>query len=106
MSPDRSWWLYPDHRGRPSRCRFTLHEDEGETYNYEAGKYSEIRFTWDDAAGQLTIGGRSGSHTGMPASRTFNVVWVGANHGGGVEVTADPDQVVKDDGSEVTVSAP
>ena len=41
----------------------------------------------------------------MPTSRTFNVVWVGANHGSGLEVTATPDQVVKYDGSEVTVSA-
>jgi alpha-D-xyloside xylohydrolase len=84
---------------------FTLYEDEGDTYNYETGKYSEIRFTWDDAAGQLTIGARTGSYSGMPASRTFNVVWVGADHGSGVEVTADPDQVVNYDGSQVTVSA-
>jgi alpha-D-xyloside xylohydrolase len=84
---------------------FVLYEDEGDTYNYETGKYSEIRFTWDDAAGQLTIGARTGSYTGMPASRTFNVVWVGANHGNGLEVTATPDQVVKYDGSEVSVSA-
>ena len=41
----------------------------------------------------------------MPTSRTFNVVWVGANHGTGVEVTATADQSVKYDGSEVTVTA-
>ena len=62
---------------------FTLYEDEGDTYNYENGKYATIPFTWNDAAGQLTIGARSGSFTGMPASRTFNIVWVGANHGEG-----------------------
>ena len=84
---------------------FTLYEDENDNYNYETGKYSEIRFTWDDAAGQLTIGARTGSYTGMPTSRTFNVVWVGSNHGSGLEVTATPDQVVTYDGSEVTVSA-
>ena len=78
---------------------FTLYEDEGDTYNYENGKYATIPFTWNDAAGQLTIGARSGSFTGMPASRTFNIVWVGANHGGGPDVTATPDQVVKYDGT-------
>jgi len=41
----------------------------------------------------------------MPTSRTFNVVWVGPNHGSGVDVTAEPDQVVKYDDSEVTVNA-
>jgi alpha-D-xyloside xylohydrolase len=84
---------------------FTLYEDEGDTYNYETGKYSTIQFAWDDAAQELKIGARSGSYTGMPTSRTFNVVWVGANHGTGVEITATADQSVKYDGSAVTVTA-
>jgi hypothetical protein len=41
----------------------------------------------------------------MPATRTFNVVWVGANHGSGVEVVAAPDKVVQYNGSAVVVSA-
>jgi alpha-D-xyloside xylohydrolase len=84
---------------------FTLYEDEGDTYNYETGKYSTITFTWDDTAGKLSISDRSGSYTGMPASRTFNIVWVAASHGAGVDVTATADQVVKYDGSSVVVSA-
>ena len=56
---------------------FTLYEDEGDTYDYETGQYAQIPFTWDDTAQQLTIGARTGSYTGMLASRTFNVVWVG-----------------------------
>jgi len=82
---------------------FTLYEDEGEAYKYETGEYSEIRFEWQDAAGKLTIGARAGSYTGMPASRTFNIVWVGANHGTGVDVTT-ADQAVTYDGSEVVVN--
>jgi alpha-D-xyloside xylohydrolase len=88
-----------------ANASFTLYEDEGDTYNYESGKYSLIQLTWDDAAGKLTIGARTGSYTGMPTGRTFNVVWVGADHGVGVDVTATADQSVKYDGSEVTVSA-
>jgi alpha-D-xyloside xylohydrolase len=84
---------------------FTLYEDEGDSYDYETGKYSLIPFAWDDAAGKLTIGAPTESYTGMPASRTFNVVWVGANHGAGVEVSATADQSVKYDGSEVVVTA-
>jgi len=83
---------------------FTLYEDEGDTYGYESGKYAQIPFTWDEAAQQLTIGARTGSFTGMLASRTFNVVWVGANHGAGVGVTATPDQVVTYTGAQVMVA--
>ena len=83
---------------------FTLYEDEGDTYDYESGKYATIKFTWDDAAQKLTIGARSGSYTGMPASRNFNIVWVGSDHGAGMAVTATADQTVKYDGSEVSVS--
>ncbi|HZL21463.1 MAG TPA: glycoside hydrolase family 31 protein, partial [Polyangia bacterium] len=84
---------------------FTLYEDEGDSYDYESSQYAQIRFSWDDTAQQLTIGARSGSYTGMLASRTFNVVWVGANHGSGIGVTASPDQVVHYSGTEVVVSA-
>ena len=54
----------------------------------------------------LTIGARTGSYTGMPATRTFNVVFVGANHGSGIGVTGTPDQVVKYDGTQAVVTAP
>ena len=83
-----------------------MYEDEGDTYNYETGKYATIQFTWDDAGKQLTVGARSGSYTGMLASRTFNIVWVDASHGTGVDVAATADQSVKYDGSAVVVSAP
>ena len=36
---------------------------------------------------------------------TFRIVWVGTNHGAGVDVTAPADQVVTSDGSEVVVTA-
>jgi alpha-D-xyloside xylohydrolase len=85
---------------------FTLYEDEGDTYNYETGQYSQITFTWDDTAKKLSVGARAGTYTGMPASRTFNVVWVGASHGTGADVTATADQVVKYDGTATSVSAP
>ena len=84
---------------------FTLYDDAGDTYDYETGQHAQIQLSWDDTAQQLTIGARTGSYTGMLASRTFNVVWVGANHGAGLAVTATPDQVVKYTGAQVVVSA-
>jgi len=85
---------------------FTIYEDEGDTYNYEMGKYSQIPLTWNNTAKTLTIGARTGSFTGMPMTRTFNVVFVGANHGNGIGVTATPDQVVQYDGTQAVATAP
>lgn len=52
---------------------FTLYEDEGVNYNYEKGEYSCIPFEWDDAAGCLVIGARSGSFDGMFTERDIRV---------------------------------
>jgi alpha-D-xyloside xylohydrolase len=84
---------------------FTLYEDEGDTYDYESGKYSTIKFSWSESAKQLTIGAPEGSYPGMPATRTFNVVFVGANHGAGLAVTATPDKVVTYNGAAQVVTA-
>ena len=70
------------------------------------GQYAQIPLTWNNAAKTLTIGARTGSYTGMPATRTFNVVFVGANHGSGLGVTGTPDQVVRYDGTQAVVTAP
>ncbi len=90
---------------RGQDATFTLYEDAGDSYDYETGKYSTIRLTWSDANQSLTIGARSGTYPGMPTSRTFNVVWVGAQHGTGIDVTAAADKAVQYTGSEVVVSA-
>ncbi|MBR4434305.1 MAG: DUF5110 domain-containing protein [Bacteroidaceae bacterium] len=58
---------------------FTLYEDEGDSYNYERGQYSEIRFTWDDSARRLTIAPRQGSYEGMLATRQFRLILVSPN---------------------------
>jgi alpha-D-xyloside xylohydrolase len=56
---------------------FTLYEDEGDNYNYESGKYSLIKFSWDDKKKRLTAHGREGSFEGMTNERLF-VVKMGA----------------------------
>ena len=85
---------------------FALYEDAGDTYDYENGQHSVIPFTWNDAARELTIGARAGSYTGMPMTRTFNVVVVGSNRGTGVEVTAGPDRALNYNGAAVTTTVP
>jgi alpha-D-xyloside xylohydrolase len=83
---------------------FTLYDDEGDSYAYETGQSARTVLEWKEATKQLTIRARTGSYTGMPKSRTFNIVWVGAAHGIGGDITA-ADQVVTYDGSEVIVTA-
>ncbi len=66
-------------------CEFTLYEDEGDNYNYEKGRYSTIRMTWDDTKRELTIGGRDGQFDGMPESRRFRIAIVGDGSGLGLD---------------------
>jgi alpha-D-xyloside xylohydrolase len=65
---------------------FTLYEDEGDNYNYENGKYSEITFVWNDDAKTLTINDRAGDFEGMLESRQFDVKIIGQNS---IEKTVD-----------------
>jgi alpha-D-xyloside xylohydrolase len=44
---------------------FELYEDSGDTYDYQMGQHSVIAMSWDDKAGQFTLGARNGSFPGM-----------------------------------------
>ena len=55
-------------------ANFTLYEDEGDNYNYEKGRYSTIDFKLRGRT--LTISKRNGSYTGIPAFRTFRLVYI------------------------------
>jgi len=56
---------------------FTLYEDEGVNYGYEAGRYANIRFVYDDSSNKLTICEREGEYPGMLKQRIFNIIKVG-----------------------------
>jgi alpha-D-xyloside xylohydrolase len=64
---------------------FTLYEDEGDNYNYEKGKYSNIAFTWNEKMQTLTVGDLQGAYPGSLTKRVFNIVFVGEGNGSGVE---------------------
>jgi alpha-D-xyloside xylohydrolase len=82
---------------------FTLYEDENDTYNYEKDIYATIPLHWDDKAQILTIGDRKGQFPGMLESRTFRVVFVGDNHGVGVNAADEADRTVEYSGKQITV---
>jgi len=55
-------------------AKFTIYEDDNETYNYEKGQRATYELSWNDATRTLTIGARQGSFPGMVAQRQLNVV--------------------------------
>jgi alpha-D-xyloside xylohydrolase len=55
-------------------AKFTLYEDDNETYNYEKGQYATYELSWNDAAKVLTLGERKGNFPGMTEKRSLRVV--------------------------------
>ncbi len=84
--------------------KFTLYEDEGDSYDYERGTYSEIPILWDDRARRLTIGNRRGRFPGMLDRRTFRVVVVSDQRGIGVASNSEPDATIEYAGKTKSVS--
>jgi alpha-D-xyloside xylohydrolase len=82
---------------------FTLYEDENDNYDYEKGVYATIPLRWDDAAHTLTIGDRKGQFPGILESRSFRIVFVGENHGVGVNPTDEADKIVRYSGKQISV---
>jgi len=89
---------------RGANAEFTLYEDENDNYNYEKGVHATIEFRWDDARQALTISDREGQFPGMLKTRSFHVIFVGENHGAGIEPSAPADKIVPYDGHQITVS--
>ena len=55
-------------------ARFTVYEDDNETYNYEKGQRATYDLVWNDRARTLTIGARQGSFPGMVRQRQLKFV--------------------------------
>jgi alpha-D-xyloside xylohydrolase len=59
-----------------SNGAFTLYEDQGTTYDYEKGAFTQISIQWTEATGTLTLGKRQGSFPEMLKERTVRMVLV------------------------------
>ena len=86
-----------------SNGAFTLYEDQGTTYDYEKGAFSQIPLKWDEASGTLTIGKRLGSFPEMVKERTVQVVLVSPATPVGFRSDATPRKTVKYVGEAVGV---
>ncbi|NYE63162.1 alpha-D-xyloside xylohydrolase [Duganella sp. 1224] len=65
--------VYPGADGR-----FTVYEDDNETYAYEKGQSARYELAWDDATRTLRIGARQGAFPGMVRQRSLRISVAGA----------------------------
>ncbi len=82
--------IYPGADGE-----FNLYEDENDSYNYEKGIYSLIKFNWDDKKNMLTVESPQGKFPGMLKNRIFRFVVVNEFKGKGIEMSVKSDYILK-----------
>jgi alpha-D-xyloside xylohydrolase len=82
---------------------FTLYEDQGDTYDYEKGAYTEIPLQWTEATGTLTVGRRQGSFPEMLKERELRFVLVSKEKPVGFSFDATPVKSIHYTGEAVQV---
>jgi alpha-D-xyloside xylohydrolase len=82
---------------------FTLYEDQGLTYDYEGGAFSEMPMRWTEATRTLSLGARQGSFSGMLASRTFQIILVSPSKAAGFSFTPTADRSITYTGAAMDV---
>jgi len=68
-------------------ARFTLYEDDNETYDYEKGRFATYELVWSDKARTLTIGARKGAFPGMASARRLDFMLMKPSDGGDAAAT-------------------
>ncbi len=82
---------------------FTLYEDEDVNYNYEKGKFSLIKFDYNEKNQSLKISKRKGEFDGMQKKRTFDIVWISKNKPKGLDIAIIPDATAEYNGNELII---
>jgi alpha-D-xyloside xylohydrolase len=85
-------------------ANFTLYQDDGLTFGYEKGAYTQIPLRWNDHAHVLTIGNRKGQYPGMLSEDHFQIVLVSPGHPSPVSPTPHVSASIVYAGKQVTVS--
>jgi alpha-D-xyloside xylohydrolase len=85
---------------------FTLYEDQGTTFDYEKGAFSQIPMRWDDKSQALTLGARTGVFDGMLRERDFQIVLISKLRPGGYLLTPASRKVVHYSGAEIHIKLP
>jgi alpha-D-xyloside xylohydrolase len=85
---------------------FTLYEDNGLTFDYEHGAFTEIPLTWNDRAHTLTLGARQGSFPEMQKTRVFQVVLSTPDRPVGFSLIPVPVLSIQYNGTPLTIKIP
>lgn len=80
---------------------FSLYEDEGLNYNYEKGKYAEIKALWSDSKNQLAIATQKGMFEGMLKNRKFQIEVVSKENPVGYNNEPKPSKILDYSGKAI-----
>ncbi|MBW8781666.1 MAG: DUF5110 domain-containing protein [Verrucomicrobia bacterium] len=84
-------------------AKFTIYEDDNETYNYEKGLRATYELSWNDATRTLTVGPRQGSFPGMVTTRMLNLMLAAPGRNQGIEGAPKSAQSVVYTGKPIVV---
>jgi alpha-D-xyloside xylohydrolase len=93
--------VYPGADGR-----FTIYEDDNETYAYKKGAHATIPLTWNEQRRELTLGARAGEFPGLVRERLYRVVFVKPGRGVGALNSDRVDVEVRYTGAAITIPGP
>jgi alpha-D-xyloside xylohydrolase len=85
---------------------FTLYEDNGLTFDYEHGAFTEIPLVWNESSHTLSIGACKGSFPEMQKTRSFQIVVSSPEHPVGFSLNPQPSKTVRYTGTALTVKFP
>ncbi len=83
---------------------FSLYEDEGLNYNYENGKFAEIKVSWSEGKNQLDIADQKGMFDGMLKNRKFQIEVVSKDNPVGYNNVPKPSKNVDYFGKAIKVN--
>lgn len=86
-----------------ANARFTIYEDDNETYAYERGRRATYDLVWNDKARTLTVGARQGSFPGLMQRRRLDVVLMSAGNATGMS-PATATKTITYSGKTLTIS--
>jgi alpha-D-xyloside xylohydrolase len=84
-------------------AKFTIYEDDNETYRYEKGERATYDLAWNDATKTLNIGARQGSFPGMVARRKLNIVLASPGKNVGMEESHADVKTIQYNGQAIDV---
>jgi len=61
-------------------AEFNLYEDEGTSYAYEKGEFTNIKFSYSEKENTLTVDKREGEFPGMVKDRIFRIIKISPNN--------------------------